>query len=652
MSSELGQFIESFQSVIGQISTRKNRFVNKTHLGRLNSHLNELGVHTCVTVAEIGKIRTCLEELFQNINADEYYEDKLGWFLINLYLSPFIRQNFIGIVKFFWPLLFKISVCVEDAVVLHKLVDDALNNSPSVSWLSSKLLTIIVDEPYIYAVVKGVINKRENVVKFQQLIHLNRDFSTLINLIKLFVALNLESVFLPNFSTSYSRYIQSFNPNFKNLIPCAITANTANLAGPNCHIQPIERHVFNLWISDEKEKLSCHHINLAVFDSYQTFPNSEVWLHFSCSSIRQTRSSQLTMKDALKSFSAVKADGSKWLNLTLEVQVKDVVHYNWLINYLSSLRNRKISINLREEHSLQTSIPSKCKADSESLRSQMQMKQYSRKAKPKNAHSTSAAGGGSSIGDDSSSCAAAASPMQAKRARGGSPAAAVNAPNASSSFSFSLGPGSLKRKRRATSILSENDYIEGNGSSQIIIAPATRVSRVVETQQAHEYRQSSNEEVEGLPIDPPKTRKTKNLDTQVQVSAASSSSDETIEQTEKNEMSGRVVPTPNPEVPNSPEFRTSTPVEANFTALPNTTDKTSQFDTSTVSNHHDLMRESLRLFSSNLMNKLKYVEFKTLEKRNELQSEMDREFERIEAKHRAKLKEIQEFCKDELNKII
>ena len=94
--------------------------------------------------------------------------------------------------------------------------------------------------------------------------------------------------------------------------------------------------------------------------------------------------------------------------------------------------------------------------------------------------------------------------------------------------------------------------------------------------------------------------------------------------------------------------RTSTPINAEFTEFPTTTDKTTDTEGGTV----DVMQDALSLFSSNLVNKLKRVEFHVLHKRNDLQAEVDKEYKKIEQMQRAKLKEIQEYCKNELEKII
>lgn len=66
---------------------------------------------------------------------------------------------------------------------------------------------------------------------------------------------------------------------------------------------------------------------------------------------------------------------------------------------------------------------------------------------------------------------------------------------------------------------------------------------------------------------------------------------------------------------------------------------------------YNYINESLILFSSNIVNKLKAIEYNVLEKRNELQKELDLEFSRIFAKHKQKLHEIQQHITGEINKL-
>lgn len=62
--------------------------------------------------------------------------------------------------------------------------------------------------------------------------------------------------------------------------------------------------------------------------------------------------------------------------------------------------------------------------------------------------------------------------------------------------------------------------------------------------------------------------------------------------------------------------------------------------------------ESLKLFTSNLVHKLQLLEHNILERKNELQKQVDREFAKIERMQKEKLNEISKYLVNELNKFM
>ncbi|KAI3406485.2 hypothetical protein KGF56_000617 [Candida oxycetoniae] len=599
-SFNLGEFTKSFRVFITQLLGRKTGAlynINRIHINKLNSWLNELTPDTACSGKDIADIKLCLEELFQRIHFEEIYEDRVCWFLINLSLNSFMRCHLPKTMRLFWPLLLKVFVRSEDTIVLHKLVDDALNNTPSVSWLSSRLLCIIIRDNYLLDTVRDIINTRANMVKFKQLLNLNRDFSTLMNMIELLFSLKLEPVFLPNLVFPYIRYIESVNPNFANLIQCCVKTSThtqnSKLSGLNCYVQPIDKEVLVLWVQ-HNERSYCHYINLMVLDSYEILPNPNciVKLHFACCNERKTRSSQYSMNEILKSFSLVTADGKSLSNICFELKIKDVVHYNWLISYLKSLRGRKISVDtVMQNEIIESKVVVASLKNGDIVQDKVSVKDTRENSQE--------------LSDEKPTLRLQQHyKKRTARKRRNFRYTKRKQHIKSQSFDNSVLDNWKKDNsvsRIDTNRLKKNNILPTFEDSQVIKAPKQRLSRAIDTQM---------------------------LSMQ--------------------------------EIPQSQDFRTSTPVGADFTEYPTTTtDKTSLMVEESATSKSlyssepiNVINESLRLFSSNVLNKLKMVEFTMLQKRNELQSEVEREFKQIETKQRAKLKEIQEYCNDQLNKIL
>ena len=245
-----------------------------------------------------------IDKFLQMIIQQEYVDDKLSWFAINLYLSKFIRLVIYPEIQMLWPILLRTTVFTHDFRVLHKVIECALCDNPVVSWISSKILLNIVQVDYMFSLVKESINTKENIRKFKNLLWRNSGITTLTNLISLFVNLQLEPEFIPNLVTPYIRYIHSVNPKFSDFIPCTVVLKNQIIDKQSrFYLQPINRSLLILWHQLKKDQTETYYINLVTLSSFRALPNSVLRLNFKCSSQRQLRSEEMLIFKYMNKFS-------------------------------------------------------------------------------------------------------------------------------------------------------------------------------------------------------------------------------------------------------------------------------------------------------------------------------------------------------------
>ncbi|KAI5959741.1 KAP120 [Candida pseudojiufengensis] len=315
--------------------------LSKLEFHKVNSNIQQLNQNTVATNKDVLALKNCIEKFILLIYSETIFDSRISWILITLYVNPFMRTHLLKEIKLLWPIYLKIRIETEDVISLNNLIHDALINSPSLSWLSSRVLLNLSDDNTLFTTIKKQINTKENLALFDHMINLNRSFSTIMNLIQLFTKLGLENIFLPNWTGPQINYIRSRNPNFKNLLQCSIKSNFESFNG-KCLIQPIDYHLLNLWISSENSMI-CHYINLKAFDSYKTLPQNTIKLKFVTTGERKTRSMTQSVENYLKSFAARTCNGVDVENLTIDVTISETLHYNWMINYLKTFKKFKQS---------------------------------------------------------------------------------------------------------------------------------------------------------------------------------------------------------------------------------------------------------------------------------------------------------------------
>ena len=631
-------FVELFQELNYNLSEKRLSSsgavrLSKREIFAINASLNELAAGTPVTLNQVESIKTCIGDLCNYIYYKDRCEERISYFLMHLYLNEFMRFHFCDLIKSLWPLLVNVNIQIHDSVLFHRLVDDCLSNCPAWNWLSADMLVKIATNGTIADLIRGTLNTRENLAKFERMKHLNRDFTTLITLIRLITTVGLDASFLPGLLTPYIKYIETINPNFKNLIQCLIESDTEELVSHQCYVQPIDRHLLHIWV-ESKHQFCCHHVNLKCLESFRTFPNLIVKLDLSCIMGPKTRSKRAATDAFNMTLAAMLSDGTIKRKLSMKLQMKNVLHFNWLVQYLSSLqKKRKVAINVVLDHHESPhsghlgSAIEKAKIQSfEARRGKRIYQSVGRERKGTNKRKklsdewdltldfdstfekTGTLGGAPHLGtvskqveneDGRSFLEKDQVGVKASRnegttntitKRGEKDAEQVVgrddcAPRECSQISSQQDADMTKSCSRLF-VPDESSKLEQDQSLQIVMAPKKRIDRLAKTQAPLEF------------------------DSQIPV-------------------------------------RTSTPLNAEFTELHSTTDKTSETE-DTI----DVMQEAFKLFSSNLINKLKRVEFEVLHKRNDLQAQVDHEYNKIEQMQRQKLKEIQEYCKTELDKIV
>ncbi|KAI5970358.1 hypothetical protein CANMA_000598 [Candida margitis] len=327
------------------------------------------------------------------------------------------------------------------------------------------------------------------------------------------------------------------------------------------------------------------------------------------------------------------ADGTQAKTLDIQLQVRDALHFNWLVQYLSALhKKRKLAINSVAEH-----------ADSHNQ------------------------GRDTTLVDEKTRL----QKFEARRNKNDSPVARHGRKDKitrskrkklsdewelTSDIEFSFEESSTVHRKREQKIVYQqqiDEFVEktkDRPSKEVeLVAKASRQEIQKEEDTCHGDVHNPSD---ALQHQFDQNAKELSFSSNLFVSEGSSRSQpsdlsssvlvpkERIDRVTKTQASTLI---PDTETP----VRTSTPVNAEFTEFPTITDKTSDTEGTL-----DVMNDALKLFSSNLLNKLKRVEFEVLHKRNDLQVQVDKEYKKIERMQRAKLKEIQEYCRNELDKIV
>ncbi|KAG5419427.1 hypothetical protein I9W82_003194 [Candida metapsilosis] len=631
-------FVELFQELNYNLSEKRLSSsgavrLSKREIFAINASLNELAAGTPVTLNQVEIIKRCIGDLCSYIYHEDRCEERISYFLMHLYLNEFMRCHFCDLIKSLWPLLVKVNVQIHDSVLLHKLVDDCLSNCPAWNWLSADMLVKIATNGTIADLIRGALNTRENLAKFERMKHLNRDFTTLMNLIRLITTVGLDASFLPGLSTPYIKYIETINPNFKNLIQCSIESDTEELASHQCYVQPIDRHLLHIWV-EFKHQFGCHHVNLKCLESFRTFPNLIVKLDLSCIMGPKTRSKRAATDAFNMTLAAMLSDGTIKRKLSMKLQMKNVLHFNWLVQYLSSLqKKRKVAINVVSDHHEAPpnghlgSAVEKAKIQSfEARRGKRIYQSVGRERKGTNKRKK--------LSDEWDLTSDFDSTFEKTGTLGGTPHSGAVSKQVENedgrSFSEKDQVGvKASRNEGTTNTITKRDEKD---AEQVVGRDdcAPRECSQNPSQQDADVTKSSSRLF--VPDESSKFEQ----DESSQIVMAPKERIDRLAKTQAPLQFDAQIP-----------VRTSTPLNAEFTEWHSTTDKTSETE-DTI----DVMQEAFKLFSSNLINKLKRVEFEVLHKRNDLQAQVDHEYNKIEQMQRQKLKEIQEYCKTELNKIV
>ncbi|WLF81057.1 hypothetical protein PVL30_004851 [Lodderomyces elongisporus] len=703
VKSPISVFLNELEILNNQLLSNSSQSIRKIAFSKLNTSLDVLTIQTSATMEDIATLKNQMELLFQMVYNKDYSsnEDKMNWFCINLFLNPFVRHHHGDLIKLFWPLLLRIVIVqTEEITSLYKLIDDALDYYSYSSWLSSKILLSMSEDIHMSLVISQAIDSRDNLAKFHKLLNANRSFSTLITLIELFVALGLKETFLPNLTEPYIKYIYTFNPKFKNLIQCAVTCKAMKMSGDTCYLQPINKQLLNLWTYIGSQ-IYCYHLNLVVFAALETHPDKMIKMSFECSKERQTRSKS-TMKEVLKSFSIRDHRGHYIFDTSLDVKVEDIVHYNWLINYLKALRCRKISINtaLYGDNPDLKDVKSKSNSPVFETSRDAICKQYKRKRPLNRARSQASsnntfdegirkkqaantdvllAGQPKNMQTLTSSCNAIMDDMGEKNDKG-----TKKSVSDKEVMNFLMKPTGTKKDDSFSKTVPKVDV---RGQANDIVQPIANdslpqgevLNRAFNSPHIGNLTKEVLVETEKGTKTKTKTEIGTGTGSGLRLGLESKLSFESIDSESENIKAPKVVHRSrivDTQALMSPKFKTSTPTQANnsgiasadgedeITDFPDTTAKTSVEDQGSprvkplepigaidAMDPMNVMHQSLKLYSANLINKLKLLEYKTLTKRNELQDELDREFLKLEKAQCEKLKQIQEYCAEELAKI-
>lgn len=569
----LSEFTEAFLLFIGRVcsiglGSQKKSLLYNNEMSNLNTLLIKIEDEPLIDIDKCKPLLIdSIDKFLQMIIQQEYVDDKLSWFTINLYLSKFIRLVIYPEIQMLWPILLRTTVFTHDFRVLHKVIECALCDNPVVSWISSKILLNIVQVDYMFSLVKESINTKENIRKFKNLLWLNGGITTLTNLISLFVNLQLEPEFIPNLVTPYIRYIHSVNPKFSDFIPCTVVLKNQIIDKQSrFYLQPINRSLLILWHQLKEDQTETYYINLVTLSSFRALPNSVLRLNFKCSSQRQLRSEEMLIFKYMNKFS-IKVGDHDILDTCLEITLKYNAHYHWLVKFFKVISpRRKISVNSKIQ------VPLSQKESSNPRTSQNQMMVVAtRKRKVSRSEPW-----------DFFDISEMSRPRKHRKYR--------------------VDRDMHKQGNSTKSVGSEN-VDSGRSSKSLLFMEEEETDEIEESFDSDEKRYNNSN----------------------------------CGQFDLDTATGETTKEDNPNV-------------TNLVKNPANKELTLQDNAAPMSDYN-YINESLILFSSNIVNKLKAIEYNVLEKRNELQKELDLEFSRIFAKHKQKFHEIQQHITGEINKL-
>lgn len=576
------EFTEAFLLFIGRVSGvgDKSPKLYNNEMSTLNTLLINIEDEPLTGVGKCKPLLIdCIDKFLQIIIQQEHVDDRLSWFAINLYLSKFIRLVIYPEIQMIWPILLRITVFTHDFRVLHKVIECSLCENPVVSWISSKILLNMIQVDSLFWLVKESLNTKENIKKFRNLLWLNSGITTLMNLISLFVHLELELEFIPNLVTPYIRYIHSVNPKFSDFIPCSvILKNQIINKQARFYLQPINHSLLILWHQLKEDQTETYYINLVTLSSFRALPNCVLKLNFQCSNERQLRSEAMLIYKYMKKFS-IKIGDLDILDTCLEITLKHNTHYNWLVKFFKVISpRRKISVNSKIQVPLsqKESLDPNCSQnDSNNMMVVAAKRRKVSRSEPWDFFDIS----------------------EMSRAR------------KNRKYEVSR---DMHKQSNVTKICLDSEQIgDGRNSKNLLFVQE-------ESDDIEESSFSSQNNAN------PKEYNNGNCD-QFDLDTATG---ETTKDENQNVTCSVVKPL-NRELDITPICQ----------------------DNATPTSDYNYINESLILFSSNIVNKLKTIEYNVLQKRNELQNELDLEFARIFAKHKQKLHEIQQHITGELNKL-
>lgn len=559
------EFSVSFESFVTRITdgtrTLSSPPIYKLEMQQLNGMLLTLKDTEIELATELSKciIRKCNGKLFEFVILLDFIHDNLAWFLINLYINKFVRLVYPEI-KLFWPILNTLRVYTTDIKVLHALIENSLVEKSTISWLTSRILLHIVEEVSVSDLVKEKINTKENVKKFRNILRLNHDITTELNLVQLFVSLHLESVFLIDMVVPYVSYIQSINSNFKRFIPCSTSSkDSLALNCTNCFMQPVDGYLLVLWFQLDKTKIDIFYINLMTLNSFRALPDGVIRLNFKCHDKRKLRSDPMLVYKYMSKFS-FRNDATEIPSSTIEFKLSHHGHYNWLVGYLKrNVQHRKISLN----STLQVPL------------SQMEEVHVD--------------------------CEKHLVPIVAIQ----------------------------KRKFSQYGYFDDDDDDDDNGDNSVVQNSVKRRKTSASLGRSSNSLLSSN-------IPDVSMQETTNGGNETSISSKNGICDKDEQFSEQN-LSIDINTT----------ISEVTRDDADPKNLPSDSTISEQQTSTTI-----CINESLKLFTTSLVLKLQLLELSILERKNELQQQLDREFAKIESMQNEKLKEISKYVTDELNKFM
>ncbi|EGW30088.1 uncharacterized protein SPAPADRAFT_68915 [Spathaspora passalidarum NRRL Y-27907] len=604
MSECLRLFSQEFENLIQRTNSKPiityeefdfNQLINYLEqldiLNKLQQHLSES--MSSEEAQSIDKIKTLLDKLFTIARIQDFLSDELSYFIVNLHLSEFIHTHFPREMEQYTSILMKISIynLVEDSY-LSNLLDDSLS-SKSRAWLSTNIL-INTAHNFNVSTYINMVNPK-NHAKFQKLLQENSDFTNIICLMTLFKKLKVDHLFLAGLPQSFLpmdqiKYITNYNPSFRNLISCSITSKAIILPDcPDCFIQPKESKSLVLWMNDKKSFIPCL-INLHTLSNYLALSDSTLRIKFECMNSRRTRSGSLSNPEYLQSFSIVKERTEFLTDIEIELKLQQQSQFNWLVSYLS--QNKSNKTNKTRKISINSLIhvsESQVMPDTNETTDSLVTDEVITSSVLTRTNSTDTHSAEITSLEKNEETVPKRSPVRSSGSIRKRPKSSVKTPQ-----------NHLKSElAKYRGIDQAKEMVQPISTQDILLATNSQVSKRLNN---YNLPGAANKQ---LPI--------------------STVSDEICATSTANNT---ILP------------REFTDIDLNQTTCP------------TIGSAYDVMNESLKLLSSNLINKLKSLEFNILKKQNQLQQELDNAFAKIEHQHKIKLQEIQQYYKQECEKIL